>query len=376
MAARRALVISATMPEYDRESGSRRVFHLLELLQETGWQVTFFTDAPAGDARYARTLQQRGIAVYSAGTCQLDGIVAANRFQVAIIAFWFIAETYMPVIRRASPDTRIVVDTIDVHFMRHARRTLHRTAQGSMPGVLDPNYASEMAREVNAYAAADAVLCVSQKEADLINDLTSRTDLAHALPDIEDTPRSDLPFEDRNGILFLGNFRHPPNVEAVEYLCTEILPLVDPAITAEHPVYIVGNELNDAVWHAGAGLPYVRMVGWVPSVLPYLHRARISVLPLLYGAGTKRKLIQSLMAGTPTVSTTIGIEGLQLRDGEHVLVADEPGDFAESISRLLRDRNLWDRLARDGKAFISMGHGRLSGRDKMMEILASALLQR
>src|SRR5262249_10584399 len=147
----------------------------------------------------------------------------------------------------------------------------------------------------------------------------------------------------------VGNFRHAPNVGAVEFLCREIIPRVDPALLAEHPLSIVGNELNETVIGYGRGLAHVKMVGWVPSVFPYLNQARIEVIPLLFGAGPKRKLVQALMAGTPTVSTTIGIEGLGLQDEKHVLVADDPEDFARGIERLLTDEPLWQRISSDGK---------------------------
>jgi hypothetical protein len=94
------------------------------------------------------------------------------------------------------------------------------------------------------------------------------------------------------------------------------------------------------------------MVGWVPSVEPYFSRARISVVPLQFGAGTKGKLLQALAHGTPTVSTTIGIEGLDLRDGDQVLTADEPVAFGRAISRLLTDSSSWDRLCQNGLLYI------------------------
>src|SRR5262249_37457896 len=156
------------------------------------------------------------------------------------------------------------------------------------------------------------VWTVSEKEAELINDLLGKP-IACAIPDREDVEASTVPFSERKGLLFVGNFRHPPNVQAVEYLCRDILPSVSPATLDAHPVYIVGNDPNEAVVRCCREWRTVRLVGWVPSVLPYLQRVRLSVIPLLYGAGTKRKLMQSLMAGTPAVSTSVGIEGFDLQ---------------------------------------------------------------
>jgi glycosyltransferase involved in cell wall biosynthesis len=373
MSVKRALVCAPLMPEYDRESGSRRVFHLIEFLREAGWAVSFAAENADGGERYMQILQQRGVAVYPGFGPRTEQLVAAGRFDLAICIFWQIAEHWLPKIRALSPRTRVVVDSVDLHFLRNARRLLQPTADGAAPSLLDPAYASEMMREINTYAAADAVLTVSQKEADLVNDLANVPALAYALPDNEDFAPSAIPFAQRKGILFVGNFRHPPNVEAARYLCQDILPRLDPAILAEHPAYVVGNALSEAIGGFAGQLPHVRMVGWVPSLLPYLEHARISVIPLRYGAGTNRKLIQALMVGTPSVSTSVGTEGLNLQDGEHVLVADDPAAFADAVVRLLEDEELWQHLARQGREHIASVHGREAVRARLMHILSEVL---
>ena len=179
--------------------------------------------------------------------------------------------------------------------------------------------------------------------------------------------------------MFIGNFRHSPNVEGVEFLCEKIIPRIDPAILERHPIYIVGNApdnaVRDHVTHC-AKTANVRLVGWVPSVLPYLQRARLTVVPLLHGAGTKRKLVQALMAGTPTVSTTIGTEGMDLRNGEHVLVADDGATFANSIARLLTDAELWNHLARQGRAHAAAIYSRDAVRERFLQVISTVLAKR
>ena len=488
MSTKRALVCAPLLPEYDRESGSRRTFHLIEFLREAGWAVTFIAENGSAGRRYVTALQQRGVETYLGFDSRTEQLIASCQFDLAVFAFWYLAESYMTAIRRISPGTRVIVDTIDLHFLREARRIFQEPGQDGLEEVrtqseetllpaaqnqdlrtskrtrayilanpnpvpagagadtttiswstgdgswgqiyvsvdggperlfvegaeggidvdwiwagktyefrlregaksrtllktvtvtvdsricgLDSTYAAKMVREVNTYAAADAVLTVSQKEADLVNDLVGDPALAYAVPDCEDLSPSTLPFAERKGISFIGNFRHPPNVDAAEYLCKDILPRLDPTLTAENPVYIVGNGLDKRVRGYGCELPYVRMVGWVPSVLPYLERVRVSVLPLLYGAGTKRKLIQALMVGTPTVSTSIGIEGLSLEDGEHVLVADDPDAFASSIARLLEDPELWQHLACQGRRPIVELRSRDAAQTRLMEAISTVL---
>src|SRR5262245_60806877 len=370
--AKRALVCAPTMPEFDRESGSRRVYNLIEFLVEAGWQVSFAARQVRDGARYARLLQQRGIATFTGFGDRIGDVLRTGQFDLALLAFWHVAEELIPVIRRESPATRVLVDSVDLHFLRRARQTF-LSAESRVPRVLSPAVAVEMARELNVYAAADGVLTVSQKEADLIADFIGDTQLARQVPDCEDLPASPVPFADRRGVLFVGNFRHAPNVGAVEFFCREVLPRLDSGLLAEHPVSVVGTDLTDTIRSYACGHPHVRMVGWVPSVLPYLHQTRVMVVPLQYGAGTKRKLVQSLLAGTPAVSTTVGVEGLDLSDGENVLVADAPDDIAVGIARLLTDNELWQRLAIQGRDHVAARHGRGAARDRFLDVVHDVL---
>ena len=144
-----------------------------------GWQPTFVALEGSGGERYVRMLQQRGIPTYVGDATQVEELIAIGRFDLALLTFWQVAEAFLPVIRRVSPSTSIIVESIDLHFMRFARQVLRRESPAAPPMLLTEEYGREVVREINSYAAADAVLAVSTKERDLINDLTSDPDLAH-----------------------------------------------------------------------------------------------------------------------------------------------------------------------------------------------------
>src|SRR5262245_31920864 len=348
MAERRALVISYHAPQPDRDSGSRRVYQLVDLLQEDDWEVVVYAADGTGAAHDVRRLAQSGVPVYDGYATPIDQLLEAEDFELALIAYWPNAERYLTQIRKLAPATRIVVDSVDLHFVRESRALLGARPAGGGGGLTEA-HGARFAAELNSYASADAVLTVSQKEADLVNDLVWDRGLAHAVPDFEGIPPRFEPFSRRRGIVCIGSLEHPPNVDAAEYLCEAILPLLDPEVLVKHPVWIVGNGSSDRVNELASRLDNVHVVGWVPSVLPYLGRARISIVPLRYGAGTKRKLVQALAVGTPTVSTAIGVEGLAVEHGEHVIIADEPHEFADGVVALLNDGRLWSKLARAGR---------------------------
>jgi O-antigen biosynthesis protein len=351
---RRALVAAPLLPEYDRESGGQSIWDFVMFLREEGWAVSFASENPLAGERYARLLRQRGVAVYRGFGERLDEALAYGGFELAVCAFWYVGERLIPRLRALSPNTCIVVNTMDLHFLRAARRQL--AAGRGRP--LDADYGSDAARELNVYAAADAVFAVSRKEAQLVGDFVGDSGLAHVVGDNEEASLGGAAFAQRSGMVFIGNYRHPPNVEAVEFLCREIAPRIDPALLDEHPIYLVGNELPADLAAYAATRRGVKVVGWVPAIAPYLERSRLSIVPLRHGAGTKRKVLQALAAGTPTITTSVGAEGLDVRHGEHILVADDPSDFAAHVSRLLVDEPLWLRLAAAGKDFVRGGYGR------------------
>jgi GT2 family glycosyltransferase len=377
---RRALVVLPTMPEPDREGGSRRAFHLIELLVED-WAVSVVVENANGGERYARTLRQLGAATYSGASTRWAGaeylpdlaeVLTVERFDLALVAFWHLAERHLPAIRALSPRTRVLIDSVDLHFLRMARSAFGKAKREGRPDALDGRFADEVRRELNAYGAADAVLTVSEKEAGWVDDLVGSEGHAHCVPLMEDSPGPAPPRETRRGLLFLANFRHPPNVDALAFL-GDVVARLDPALLAEHPLAIVGNALEPGMLGPLAGHPHVQAVGWVPAIEPYLERARVSLVPLRHGAGTKAKLLQSLFAGTPCVSTSVGIEGFALERDRDVLVADTADAFAAAISRLAGDDLVWSRLSRDGRAAVERTHGRDAVRARLQAALEAVL---
>jgi glycosyltransferase involved in cell wall biosynthesis len=362
---RRALVSQMRMPEVDRDRGSQRVDLLIRWLLDEGWSVTFIGTEEDSDPWQAHRLRQQGVATF-AGCDEAEEVVLAGDFDLALLAFWQPASRLLGVVREGSPQTRVIVDSVDLHFLRDARRLLGAGA------LLDERFGGQVVGELNTYRGADAVLTVSAKEAELLADFLG-AERIYDLPLAETLTRSSVPFGDRSGIFFVGNFRHLPNGEAVEYLCRDILPRLDPELLAAHPLSVVGSRLDEKVRAHARGLPAVKMVGWVPSILPYLERARVCAVPMLHGAGVKGKIVESLMVGTPVVTTSIGAEGMDLRHREHAVIADSPGDLAAGLAHLLTDAQEWQALADSGHDLAVASHDPARVRERFFEIVDEVL---
>jgi glycosyltransferase involved in cell wall biosynthesis len=364
---RRVLVAQTRIPEIDRDTGAQRLDLFMRWLLERDWSVTFLATKEDIESRHAHRLNQLGIPTY-VGLDEAEGVVASGEFDLALVAFWEPASRLLPILRAVSPKTRVVVDSIDVHFLREARRRILLDESQ-----LDDEFGARLASELSTYNGADAVLTVSSYEARLLGDFLG-PERIHEIPLAHTGRRATTPFEARRGILFIGNFRHTPNAEAVGYLCQDVLPRIAPDLLAKHPVYVVGNRLSQQVAAHKRGLRApVKMVGWVPSVDPYLERSRVCVVPLLHGAGVKGKVVESLMAGTPVVTTTVGAEGLALRHGEHVLIADTPEDLADGLTHVLTDPARWESLADAGYEHAAARHAPERVAERFDEVLDRVL---
>ena len=368
MSARHLLLCVPETPDAARQSGSLRLLNMVELLRDSGWRVSLVTTYPGRHVDRRRFLRL-GVPIFTED--DLNDVILGSPIDLALIAFWETAERLAPAIRARAPKAKIVIDSVDLHFVRRAREQM--TANGGAAPTLDASVGSEFIREMNAYARADAVFTVSEKEARLLGDLTNGRVRGYCVPDCEDGSAYPDEVAGRRGVVFLGNFQHPPNRDAVDFLCDEIVPHLNERLLADHPISIVGSSLDGDALTKCRETPGVRPVGWVPSVIPYLTAARVSIVPLRFGAGTKRKVIQSLMAGTPTVATSVAVEGMGLTHGDGAWVEDDPERFAEAIRHLARDAAARDELLAGGREAISAGFDRGHVRGRLLQAVDAVI---
>ena len=197
--------------------------------------------------------------------------------------------------------------------------------------------------ELHNVRKADLVLASSEHEATILR-RHGIARVSSAVPNGVDVaafePRGDR-CETRD-ILFVGHFGHPPNVDALRHFVSRIWPLLhaqDPKLS----VSIVGSGLPSDLASEVRGCGF-RQVGYVEDLPTELWSHRVFVAPIRLGAGTRIKLLEAAAAKCAMVSTTLGAEGLGLRDGQDILIADRPADFATSVETLLDDSALRARL--------------------------------
>jgi glycosyltransferase involved in cell wall biosynthesis len=173
-------------------------------------------------------------------------------------------------------------------------------------------------------------------------------------------------FESRSGLLFVGGFDHAPNGDAVEYMVTEIMPLLIREIPDIH-LTVVGSNPSDRI-RALAG-ERVTIAGWVADLDPIYASTRVVVAPLRYGAGVKGKVGQALAMGVPMVTTSIGNDGMMLEPGRDIEIADNAELFAKRVIGLYGNRDAWETMSAQGLRRIDELFGRRATKKRVDSLI-------
>lgn len=155
--------------------------------------------------------------------------------------------------------------------------------------------------------------------------------------------------------LFVGTLGYYPNEDAVIFLSEQILPLIRQKASCAFRFIIVGTGPSEGV-KALSRLPEVEVIGAVPDVAPWYRQADVVVVPIRAGGGTRIKVLEAFSYGRPVVTTSVGIEGIDARDGEDILIEDTPAAFAARCLQLMADPQLGDQLATNALSLVKRGY--------------------
>lgn len=271
---------------------------------------------------------------------------------------WFgygnISYPLIAAIKAAFPKLKVVCDTDSV-WSRFILRELPY-AKGLRRWQISRAGARKEREEVEWVRLCDLTTAVSEVDAQYYRSIAPSDDKVAIFSNVidvasyADKPAPPTGFR-RPSIFLAGTFGHyhSPMDTAARWMLDEVLPLVRQRLPDVH-FYLVGNRSDQMFGHIRD--PNVTVTGKLPSVLPYLCNADVSVVPLKFESGTRFKILEAGACGIPLVSTTLGAEGIDVQDGEQILLADEPQQFADAICRLVDDRVLATRLAENCKRLV------------------------
>lgn len=343
---KRVLVLDHCTPTPNQDAGSVTTVNTLILLRELGFQVTFI---PEDNFLYmpneTAALQKIGIEVLYAPyvqTVKEHVEEFGNRYDLVFLFRPVVVERHIEVIRKYCLKAKVLFHTIDLHFLRMSREAELQSDD------LAQAVAEQMkARELLAISSVDAAIVHSTAELEILRPLAPDANL-YVFPLILDISGTLKGFKDRRDTLFVGGFQHAPNIDAVHFFVKEIMPILRKRISGVRFLVAGSNPPPEIL---SLSSDDVIIMGFVEDLGALLDRVRVSVAPLRYGAGIKGKVGAAMAAGLPVVGTTLAAEGMQLKDGENIELADTPEDFANKVCSLYLDEELWQKISSNGVSF-------------------------
>lgn len=347
-----ALIIEQTLPTPDKDSGSVRMMAMIKGLQELGYKVTFWPNDLEKKEPYASQMQQLGIeVVYGPVDFMQFSKHYASYYDMVIMSRPEICARYINICKAHFTSAKLVYDTVDLHYLRLARQA--DIEKANQEALLEQSKWYKVL-ETGLMERTDATLVVSDKEVEILEDEGVKSTILvvsniHTIHD--DGYRFN--FDKRSDVVFVGNYAHLPNRDAVLWLVGEIWPEVLKS-SPKAKLHIVGANMPKELQSKLDGLKNVTVPGFVSDadLHSLLSSTRVFVAPLRYGAGVKGKIGQAIEWGVPVVSTTIGAEGMHLTHGTNAYVSDDAAEFAHYTTELLNNKKIWTSFQKNARSII------------------------
>lgn len=348
------LIVDHYVPTFDRDSGSQRMISMIQILIDMNYRVSFWPDDLSYDAKYSRALQDMGVETFY-GDLHFEDYMKAHgeEFDVVLMSRPATARNYLSLVKKYT-NARTIFDTVDLHFVREQRRLELEVQQW---------------KDLEFYLAneTDHTFVVSPTEKELLAQESFASKVA-VVSNIHSLEPCEKGFEERDGLMFIGGFAHPPNEEGVLWFIDYVLPQIRNKIPDMH-FTIVGSDPTDAVLEKAGD--NVTVAGFVEDAAGHFNSAKVFVSPLLHGAGVKGKIGQSFSYGLPVVTTSVGAEGMHLVDGHNALIADTETEFANKIIELYTEQTLWQKLSINGRKVITEQFSPATIRNALESVLAA-----
>ncbi len=343
----RLLIAYPEFPEFDTNSGSLRLFEIIKILLKQGHEIFFLARSKGKqNPKYKLALENLGIeCAYEADILSFPDFLLKQLFEVTIFVHYKIYRKYFIHFRAILPKCHLILDTVDLHFIRaQAEADLFGDSH------LQKKANQIFMEEKKAIANADSVWVVTALEKRILSQRKLKSEKStYVVSTIHQVSTSNPSFEERQGIIFLGSYRHPPNVDAVHFFMKEIFPefrklLPDVSVTIAgsnpQPEILKYREMNN-----------VFVTGFIEDHRSLLKNHRVGIAPLRYGAGMKGKIGEYFSCALPCVVTSTGAEGMELAE-KGFIIANDPINFARSMARLYTDPQLWNDLSEGGLCYI------------------------
>ena len=344
---KKLLVIGYVWPEPNSSAAGSRMMQLLEVLQKQGYQVTY--SSPAVISEHMVDIESLGMSkvTIELNNSSFDDFVHELNPDIVLFDRFMMEEQFSWRVDKECPDAIKILETVDLHCLREAR---HRAVKNNIfPSDLDElELNSEVAiREVASILRCDLSLMISEVEIEILktkfnvsDDLLLYLPFMHDELDRQECINNWPSYNERQHFVTIGNFRHEPNWDSVLYLKNTIWPLIRKK-HKDAELHIYGSYLPKKAQQLHNTKQGFYVKGWADDALETLSQYRVCLSPLRFGAGMKGKLVDTMLAGLPSVTTSVGAESMSGDYDWPGFISDNEEELATHAVELYDNENLW-----------------------------------
>ena len=350
------LIIGFVWPEPNSSAAGGRMMELISLFKAQGFSITFAS--PAQNSDYMVDLQEYEVEkiAIELNNSSFDVFIKELNPDVVLFDRFMMEEQFGWRVAENCPDALRLLDTEDLHCLRLARQKAFKENRSFKTTDL---FVEEVAkREIASILRCDLSLMISEFEVELLESTFKiEKALLYYLPFLLEpivvAQIDKLPFfEERKNFVFIGNFLHEPNWNAVQYLKETIWPLIKMRLP-ETVLNIYGAYPSQKVLQLHNKKEGFLILGRTIDAQEVVKEARVVLAPLRFGAGIKGKLLEAMQCGTPSVTTTIGSESMHGDLSWNGNITDDVVDFADVAVQLYQDKTIWLQAQQNGLKIIN-----------------------
>ncbi len=346
------LIIGHVWPEPNSSAAGGRMIQLIKLFLKNNIEVIFCS--PASETAFSFHLKTLGITQYQIkiNDSDFDNLLKEINPDVVLFDRFMTEEKFGWRVAEVCPNALRILDTEDLHCLRYARQKAVLENTEFNTELLMNDYAK---REIASIMRSDISLIISSFEMKLLQSFFKiDTQLLFYLPFLIDLKTIPVfkKIEERNHFVSIGNFLHEPNKDAVLQLKKSIWPLIREKLPKAE-LHIYGAYVPESILQLNNPKEKFIIKGRAEDAINVIADAKVLLAPLRFGAGLKGKLMEAMLCGTPSVTTSIGAEGMSFNSSWGGAINDEPNDFANSAVELFVEEDKWKIAQNNGLDILS-----------------------
>ncbi|VAW67370.1 putative glycosyltransferase [hydrothermal vent metagenome] len=337
---KKVLIIGYVWPEPASSAAGSHIISILRRFKKQHWKIEF--SSPAQKTEYSINLDEEGISSknISLNCDSFDAYITDYQPDIVLFDRFMMEEQFAWRVEKNCPNALKILDTEDLQCLRDARHTAHKANREVEQIDLFNSIAK---REIAAILRCDISLIISSYEIDLlINTYKVNKNLLHHLPfmvELNKCPEKTTPFSSRKNFMTIGNFRHAPNWDMVLYL-QEIWPLIKKQIP-DAECHIYGSYAPPKATALNNPKTGFLIKGRADNCFSVMEEARLCLAPIRFGAGIKGKLLDAMIMQTPSITTSVGSEGMHKDEPWPGAIADDLAQFVALAVELYNDESAW-----------------------------------